>query len=199
MRLDRHAAGLTWVDEDPLERGSHALAFEGRVVLIDPVDHEEALAAAAGLGRIEAVVQLLDRHPRACVKIAERLGVPHLRLPEGLPGTPFELVDVVALPVWRERALWWPETRTLVVPESIGTHEVWAAGPPAAGVHPYRRLLPPRSLLGRRPEHLLVGHGMPLHGEEATAALHAAIQRSWRDTPRLALKVPAMFRAGRGL
>jgi hypothetical protein len=199
MPLDRHPAGLTWVARDPLQRASHALAAEGRVWLIDPVDDAEALEAVARLGRVEAVVQLLDRHPRDCATLAGRLGVPHLELPEALPGTPFELFDVVALPVWRERALWWPELRTLVVPESVGTHLVWAAGPPAAGVHPFRRLLPPRGLRDRRPEHLLVGHGPALHGDDAAVALQAAVARSVRDVPYLATKVPEILRSGRSL
>jgi hypothetical protein len=199
MPHERHPAGLTWVADDPLQRAAHALAHAGRVWLVDPFEDDAALAAAAQLGEVVAVVQLLDRHNRDCAAIAARLGVEHLVVPDALPGTPFELLDVVTLPVWREKALWWPELRTLVVAESVGTHPVWAAGPPRAGVHPFRRLLPPRGLRDRRPEHLLVGHGPALHGDDAAVALQAAVARSVRDVPYLATKVPEILRSGRSL
>ena len=86
---------LTWTVREPLERASHALAHDGRVWLIDPVADEAALRAALGLGEMAAVVQLLDRHPRDCKKIAQRFSVPHLRLPEVLPDSPFAIHRMV--------------------------------------------------------------------------------------------------------
>jgi hypothetical protein len=125
--------------------------------------------------------------------------VPHHKVPDVLPGTPFSLLTIDFGPGWRERALWWPDRRVLLVPESIGTAPVFAVGRGPAGVHPVRRLLPPSSLRAFVPEHLLVGHGAPLHDADAAGGLIDALARSRSDLPRLLLKAPGMIRgiAGR--
>ena len=75
-QLETHDLGLTWVIDEPFARASHALADDGRVWIVDPVDDAEALDAVAGLGEPVAVLQLLDRHNRDCAAVASRLGVP---------------------------------------------------------------------------------------------------------------------------
>src|SRR6476469_10045667 len=115
--LDRH--GFSWIVEEPLTRTSHALATGQGVWLIDPVDWPEAIDRATSLGTPTGVVQLLDRHNRDAAAVAERLGVPHLRVPQSLPGTPFEVIEVRRTKRWQEIALWWPEPRVLVVAESL--------------------------------------------------------------------------------
>ncbi len=182
--IDESPAGLTWVIDEPLARTSHALAHDGRVWLIDPVDEPEAMARVAALGEPVAVLQLLDRHGRDCATLATRLGVAHERLPTALAGAPFEIVPVVATRLWREVALWWAAQRTLVVAEAIGTSAGFAPGPAGAGVHIGLRLTPPRRLGAYEPEHLLVGHGPALHGSATTLALREALERSRRDLPR---------------
>src|SRR5687767_15936561 len=82
LSYDEHDAGLSWVIDEPMQRTSHAIADGGRVWLIDPVDVPEAVDRALALGELAAVLQLLDRHPRACATLAERYRVPHLRLPD---------------------------------------------------------------------------------------------------------------------
>jgi hypothetical protein len=154
------------------------------VWLIDPVDEPEALERVAGLGEVAAVVQLLDRHNRDCAALAARLGVEHVRLPAEMPGSPFAPFSVVSVPGWREVGLWWPRRRALVVTEAVGTSELFAGGRPV-GVHLMLRMLPPRSLGGYAPEHLLVGHGPPVHGPAADAGLREALSRSRRDLPQL--------------
>jgi len=57
-----------------------------------------------------------------------------------------------------------------------------------------RRALPPGTLRSYRPEHLLMGHGPPIHGEEATTALNEALDRSRRDIPAFAVKLPGLVR-----
>ncbi len=184
--LHHHPLGLTWTVREPLARSSHALVADGRLWLVDPVDHEEALDAALALGAAPAaVLQVLDRHPRDSAAIAERLGIPHHRLPDHLPGTPFRVVPVVDVPGWREHALWWAERRALVVPEAVGTVGYFAVGTGAVGVHPFLRPLPPRSLAQFEPEHLLVGHGPPRSGPETADELRDALRRSRRDLVRL--------------
>ncbi|HWK28115.1 MAG TPA: hypothetical protein VNS09_16235 [Solirubrobacter sp.] len=192
--IEAHPLGLTWVMDDPVVRTSHALADDGRVWLIDPVDEPEALERAAALGTPVAVLQLFVAHPRDGAAIAARLGVPLKVLPDAVP--PFEVIDL-SLGPWKERALWWPQRRGLIVPEAVGTAEHYAVGPGPAGVHMLRRALPPGRLRDFAPEHLLVGHGAPLHGESAAAGLHDALARSRRDIPTLVWKLPSIMRGMR--
>ena len=142
-------------------------------------------------------MQLLDRHNRDCAALAARLGVPHLRVPAVLPGTPFEVVPVVSAGFWREVALWWAAARVLVVAEAIGTAATYTPGPQGAGVSIGLRLWPPRRLAAYEPEHLLVGHGPAVHGPRATAALREALARSRCDLPRSLVALPRAFAAAR--
>jgi hypothetical protein len=151
MEFERHEAGASWLAGDVLFRTSHALVDEGRVWIVDPVDAGDAVAQAAALGEPAGVLQLLDRHNRDSAAVAERLGVPHHKVPDVLPDTPFSLLELDFGPGWHERALWWPERKVLVVPESLGTAPAFAVGRGPAGVHPFRRLAPPRTLRPRAP------------------------------------------------
>ncbi|HWH95021.1 MAG TPA: hypothetical protein VNT03_14260 [Baekduia sp.] len=197
-RVHRHELGLSWLMDDPMERGCHALrADDGRVWLVDPAQDDAALAAVAELGPAAGVLQLLDRHARDCAAIAAALGVPHLRQPEALPETPFTVLRVVRNPLWKEVALWWPARRALVVAEALGTAAAFAVGDGPVGVHPLRRLLPPSMLRGLGPQHLLVGHGPPLHGPEVAAQVDRAIARSRHDVPKLLRKLPTLIRSAR--
>jgi hypothetical protein len=194
--IETHDLGLSWVMDEAMTRTSHALADEGRVWLVDPVDVDEAIDRAQQLGEIAGVIQLLDRHDRACAALAERFGVPHHNLPSGtVPGSPLKAFRVVATPFWKEVALWWPDRRALVVSEAIGTNKMFAVGGKAAGVHFMLRALPPRSQLdGYEPDHLLVGHGAGIHGPAAAPALHEALSRSRVDLPRALVSLPFALR-----
>jgi hypothetical protein len=184
--LHEHALGLSWVVDEPMQRASHAIAADGRVWFVDVVDDAVAMERAGALGTPAAVVQLLDRHPRDCAAVAQRLAVPHLRLPTEVPGSPFEVRTMLDLPRWRELALWWPERAALVVPEAVGTGPFFAVGPGPVGVHPMLRLTPPRGALGGlEPQFLLAGHGPPVSGPQTAAALDDALARSRRDVPRM--------------
>jgi hypothetical protein len=187
--------GFSWLPEEALSRTAHAIDTGDGVWLIDPIDVPEAIERAQALGPPAGVIQLLDRHNRDCAALAEQLGVPHLRLPEAVPGSPFTVIQVLHLPRWHEIALWWPERRALVVAEVIGTNRVFRLGNGPAGVHPLVRALPPGALRHYQPEHLLVGHGPGVHGPLATAALEDAYDRSRKDLPKLALRLPAMAKA----
>lgn len=196
-QIYEHALGLTWVMDEAMARGAHALADdEGRVWLVDPVDDREAMERVAVLGQPAGVLQLLDRHNRDCAVLAERLGVPHHRVPDAVPDSPFVVHRVIRNRLWREVALWWPQRRALVVAEALGTAPAFAVGGPV-GVHPMLHLLPPKGLRGFDPEHLLVGHGPPLHGPDVGEQVDRAIDHALRDTPKLVLKLPSIIRAGR--
>ena len=176
-----------------MARACHALAHEGRVWLVDPLTDDQALEAAEALGELEGVIQLLDRHDRDCEALARRYGVPHLRLPEQLPDTPFEVSRMVWLPGWRELSLWLPSQSALVVAESVGTGAYFALAGKPAGIHPMLRLRPPGELRRHRPRHLMVGHGPTLH-DGAAAALDEALQRSLRDIPRVPAAMVSAYR-----
>lgn len=191
---DRGEHGFGWMADEPMTRTSHALADGGRVWLVDPVDWPEAVERALALGEPAGVLQLLDRHNRDCAPLAKRLGVPHLVAPDELPGTPFACVPVLRRTRWRETALWWPERRTLVVAEAVGTNRFFTAGAAPLGVHLLLRLTPPRRLAAYEPEHLLVGHGSGLRGPEAAAALRRALAESRRRLPGLLVRLPLALR-----
>jgi hypothetical protein len=194
LSYDRHALGLTWVLDEPMQRASHALADDGRVWLVDPVEAGEALDRVARLGEPAGVIQLLDRHGRDCAALARRLGVPHLRVPRSLPATPFEVLPVVSVRGWREVALWWPAREALVVADAVATGPMYAPPGQVAGVHVFLRPRPPGSLRDRSPRHLLVGHGEAVHGPRAQAALREAYARSRRDLPLIVARLPRVMR-----
>jgi hypothetical protein len=107
-------------------------------------------------------------------------------------------VPVLDVPRWRERALWWPQRGALVAGKAVGTVAFDTLGAAPAGIHPMLRLVPPGPLKDFAPEHLLPGHGSPLHGHEASEGLHEAYARSRRDLPRLALRLPRLLIRRRG-
>ena len=180
---DEYPFGLSWVIDEPLQRTSHALLSNGRLWLVDPVDAPGAIERVRGLGEPAAVLQLLDRHHRDCADVAERLGVLHVKVPDTIPGSPFEAIPALRFPGWQETALWWPEQRALVVAEVVGTALPYTGGQAAVGMHLFLRATPPGRIRGRQPEHLLVGHGSGVHGPEAAPALEEAYERSRGDLP----------------
>ena len=191
LTIEEHDCGLSWVIDEPMQRASHALADDGRVWLVDPVNVPEAVERALALGRPAAVLQLLDRHPRACADLAKRFGVPHLRLPETVPDSPFEVITVIDLPRWREKALWWRDRDALVVAEAVGTGPMFAR---PAGIHLFLRPKPPGILRDYDPRHLLVGHGPGVHGAAAKPALETAYRRSRVDLPKTIVTLPFKMR-----
>jgi hypothetical protein len=195
--LSEFTLAVTWEIAEAARRTSHAIrADDGRVWLVDAVDHPDAMARVAALGEPAAVLQLIDRHNRDCAAIAARLGVPHLEVPDAVADSPFRTVPVLRSRRWRETALWWPERDLLVVAEAIGTAQAFTAGGHGTvGMHPILRPRPPKALRGYRPEHLLCGHGPPVHGAAARDGVAWAYAHARSDIPRLLLAVP---RLGRG-
>jgi hypothetical protein len=178
--------GFGWIAEEPklLQRASCALVADGQVWLVDPVDVDGLEERIRAAGRPTAVLQLLDRHRRDSATLAQAYDVPLHFVPRaGAPGGPFEVLRSVSLPLWREAALWWPERRTLVVADALGTAPYFLVPEERLGVHPFLRLLPPRSLAGLEPEHVLCGHGEGLDGAETAQALREALRTARRRTP----------------
>jgi len=188
---DEAEFGFGWIASEPalLQRASHALASEGRVWLVDPVDGPGIEERITALGEPGGVLQLVDRHPRDCATLAARLGVLHHRVPfGGVPDAPFEVRKVLSVPGWHEVALWWEAERVLVCMESLGTVPYFRARDEPLGVHPFLRLHPPRALRNMAkclaPRHVLVGHGEGIHGEDAAPALRRAVLGARRAAPR---------------
>ncbi|HMT04132.1 MAG TPA: hypothetical protein PKD76_01160 [Solirubrobacterales bacterium] len=193
--IENGEIGISWVMDEPMARASHALADGEKVWLVDPVDDEAALERPPSLGDPAVVFQLLDRHNRDCAEVARRLGIDLVVLPLELRGTPFEAIEVVDNRFWKERALWWKKTRTLIVAEAIGASRMFNPCAAGAGTHIGLRAAPPRKQLGTyNPKHLLMGHGDPISGKQATVALQEALDRSRRDLPGNLLKIPFAFR-----
>ncbi len=187
---ERGEHGFSWIVDEPMTRTSHALAAGGKVWLVDPVDWADAIERAGSLGEPAGVLQLLDRHDRACAALAGRLGVPHLVAPDEVPDSPFECVSVVRRSRWQERALWWAETRTLVVAEALGTNAFFTGGKAPVGVHMLLRMTPPRVLGAYDSEHLLTGHGEGVHGPGTADAVTSALAESRRRLPGVLARLP---------
>jgi hypothetical protein len=194
VEYGQHDIGLSWWQDSGIFRASHALVDEGRVWIVDPVDAGDALERVRALGEPVAVLQLLDRHNRDSAAVAKRLGVPHLQVPAVLPETPFSVLNLDWGRMWKEVALWWPGRTALVVPESLGTAPLFAVGQGPVGVHPFRRVSPPSQLRAFLPQDLLVGHGPPVHGQDAAGGLIDALERSRSDIPRVFLRAGGMMR-----
>ncbi|MFL5950747.1 MAG: hypothetical protein ACJ74M_04005 [Gaiellaceae bacterium] len=167
---------VDWVEDEFMERCSHALTVDGRTWLIDPVDNP----LVDELENVAGVIQLLDRHNRDCAAIAARLDVPHHVVPHGgIP--PFAVIGVRDSRRWHEVALWWEERRLLVCAEALGTAAYYRGGGERLAVHPLMRLRPPSFSV--RPDVILCGHGPAVYAD-ATAALHEALSTSRRRIPR---------------
>jgi hypothetical protein len=174
--------GFGWVSREPpwMGRTSHALAADGRVWLVDPVDFDALDERVRALGEPAAVLQLVPWHNRDAAPIARRLDVPHLIVPERVQSAPFEAVRIPGPPRWRETALWWSDRRMLVVGETLGTVYYYRARGRRLGIHPFMRLRPPRFLERYEPQHILCGHGAGLH-DGAADALRDALASARRD------------------
>ncbi|MDQ3380176.1 MAG: hypothetical protein M3546_07610 [Actinomycetota bacterium] len=184
---DELAFGFGWIVDEPprLQRASHALVDDGRVWLIDPVDDPELGARIDASGRVVGVIQLLDRHERDGAEFAARCDVPlHRTAREDVPGSPFQVLRTVNLPKWREAALWWPEQKTLVVADALGTASYFLGPDDLLAVHPLLRLFPPRALGKVVPDHILCGHGAGVHGAEAATELRHALRSARSGIPR---------------
>ena len=170
--VDEFDAGFGWIRREFLQRCSHALVADGRVWLIDPVDDDGVEERVRAAGTPAGVIQLLDRHARDCVVVANRLGVPHHVVPLE-PVGPFEFVPVRMGRRWREVALWWPSQRVLVCADALGTVGYFGFRRGGLAVHPFLRLRPPRRLAALAPAIILCGHGTGVMTDAASALARA--------------------------
>jgi hypothetical protein len=111
-------------------------------------------------------------------------------VPHSVPESPFTFVPVMRWKRWRECALWWPEGRTLVVAEALGTNRFYTGGRTPLGVHILLRMTPPRALGRFEPARILVGHGEGIAGPDAAPALRQALASSRRGLPGVLVRLP---------
>jgi hypothetical protein len=177
-----------WIDDDDrIKRTSHALVDGDSVWLVDPIDWPDAIERAQERGTVRGVLQLLDRHDRDGAALGDRLDVPLYRVPRGrVLEAPFEFLNVIRSRWWDEVALWWPQQRTLVGADAVGTIGYFHAPRERLGVHPFLRLRPPPALRRVFPEHVVCGHGEGVH-EHAAQALHEALRTARRRLPAAVL------------
>ena len=182
---DESELGFGWIHPQPrwMERASHALAVDGRVWIVDPVDGDGVDERIRALGEPAGVLQLLDRHNRDCARFAERHGVP-LHVVGSMGALPFQVVPVVSIPRWHEVALWWPEQRVLVCADALGTAPHYLARGERLATSPVLRLTPPTRLRGLEPRQILCGHGSGIAGDEAPLLLEEALTTARRRSPR---------------
>ena len=204
--VDRWEGGISWTLEgDKMTRMSHALVTEAGVWLIDPLDAPGLDEELETLGEVAGVTLLLDRHtrdtemlarrydvpvslPAALAPVAKELTVESKRYTETLPGTNYRTIPLTTNRLWREVALFDAESRTLVVPEAIGTNDMFTTADERLGVHPGLRLFPPRAQLeSLNPAQILVVHGAGVF-DDAASALRAALRDSRRNAPRIFAK-----------
>jgi hypothetical protein len=193
--VDEFESGFGWQADaaEYVERTSHAVASGGEVWLFDPVDVDGLDERVRAFGKPAAVVQLLDRHKRDCLTIAERLGVPLLITPRDTYGA-IRPIRTVWVPGWHEVAVHFSEERVLVVGDALGTARYFRAPGERLAVHPLLRAVPPRKLGALAPLHVLCGHGAGVHGEEAPRALDEALRTARR---RILQWLPASIKAWR--
>lgn len=206
--VDRWEGGVGWIahPEEGMQRASHALAVDGDVWLVDPVDASGLDDLLAEFGDVAGVVVGLDRHKRDAAKLARRHGV-SVHVPEWMSGvaskvnapverfgleladTGYRVISVrnSSIPPWQEVALY-SDDGTLVVPEAVGTADYYCAPDERLGVHPMLRPVPPRNALGwLEPERVLVGHG-PGVLDDAATALRDALAGARRNLPAAYLR-----------
>lgn len=202
--VTRFDGGCSWIahPDESMRRASQALAVDDEVWVIDPVDGDGVDELLAEFGPVAGVIVGLDRHSRDASTIARRHDV-SVWLPDWFEGVAedidapverfgAEVADtgirtqvVTRSRFWQEVAFYDPETETLVVPESLGTAPYFLTGSERLGVHPMRRLVPPRNrLYGFEPDRVLVGHGAGVE-DDAGIALRAALEESRRRAPGL--------------
>lgn len=197
------AAGVSWIahPDERMRRASHALAVDGDVWVVEPVDAAGLDDLLADLGVVTGVVVLADYHRRDAAAVAARQDVA-VHLPDPLAGlademdapvqvfddaladTGYRVVPLLDGLPWTEVALHDPSSGTLVATESLVTSDGLTAPGERLAFTPYVRLAPPRApLRGRDVQRVLVGHGPPVV-DDAAAALADAISNARTGAPR---------------
>lgn len=174
-------AGFSWIayPDEQARRASHGIHTETGVWLVDPVDAKGLDDQVTEWGDVSGVVVLHDRHTRDAVKITrrhdiavsvpkwmkktiEKIDAPTEPIEETLPETDYGVRQLINTADWEEAFLVHERTKTVIVPESVGTLPSFRVGDNELGVHPSLEE-PPRKLIEWNPDRILVGHGQSIH------------------------------------
>lgn len=196
--IDRWESGVGWLAHpgEVMERASHAVAVDGAVWVVDPLDAPRVDDLLTEFGDVAGVVVTTNRHGRDAAAIAERydaevyvpsfvdpgVDAPTTAFSGELAETGFRVLRVLDVPGWREAALF--DGETLVVGDALGTAAYFTAPDERLGVHPMLRAFPPRAFRGLEPERVLVGHGAGVDAD-ATSALADALASARGNAPRV--------------
>ena len=205
--------GFSWVShpEEKIARASHALRDGTDVWVVDPLDFMGLDDRLAEAGDVAGTVVLFNQHTREAGTIASRHGVsvhvpawmegvddridaPIERFDDHLGGTDYRTIPLSRSRLWGECALF--DGETLVVPEAVGTATHFRGGDERLGIHPFRRVVPPRrQLRGLDPERVLTGHGTGVF-EGGSEALADALAGARRRAPAAYLRSLGMVLPG---
>ncbi len=195
--IDEWENGFGWIGRpgEGMERTSHAFYDEG-LYLVDPLDAENLDQKIEEYDKVEGIVLLFDRHERDSVKLAEKYGCP-IFVPEwfersldaevkeisnNVPGTDWEIHQVIDSMTGKETALYNRENKTLIVADALGTTGHMRGRGEKLGMNPLYRLRPPVKLLEFEPERIFCGHGRGIE-ENASEVLRETINQARRKAP----------------
>lgn len=214
--VERWEGGLTWMAHptEDMQRASHALVAPDGVWLVDPLDAAGLDEELDPLGPVAGVVVLTNSHGRHADRFARRHDVavhvpvcfdedahpvvgfdaPIERFEDELGSSGFTLAWQKNGRGWQEGALYHPDRRTLVVPDTLMT-SLFVGRTGRLEVFPLFRLSPPASAFaGLAVDRVLVGHGEPVT-DGAQPALEAALDGAHRSTPAaIARAIPTFAR-----
>lgn len=173
--IDEWEKGFGWVarPNEKMRRTSHAFLEDGGVYLVDPLDAEGLDQKISEYGEVKGIILLFDRHERDTEELAERYGctvyVPEWfersldadveTISDTIPGTGWEVHQVVDSRTGKETALFDKESRTLILADALGTAKQFRGRGEKLGMNPIYRLNPPGKLLDFEPERIFFGHG----------------------------------------
>lgn len=180
------SGGFSWISypEEDSQRASHALLTEAGVWIVDPVDADGLDERVAALGEVAGVLVIQDRHTRDAAAVAhrhdvgvsvpawmelirEKLRVDANSVGSELPGTNSTVHRLIQADDWEEAVLINETTKTMIVPEALGTLPAFQVNDNELGVHPALDE-PPHRLTDWSPNRILVGHGKSIHRKAPT-------------------------------
>jgi len=195
--VDEWENGFGWIakPEENMQRTSHAFVEDDDVYLVDPVDAENLDQKIEEYGEVKGIVILFNRHERDSEKLAERydcpvyvpewferkLDVEMKKISDKVPGTKWEIHNVVDSRVSKEAALYNEETKTLIVADSLGTTKHLRGRGEKLGMSPLYRFNPPKKLLDFEVERVFCGHGEGIQ-ENASELIQETVKNGRRKT-----------------
>lgn len=212
--IDDWDRGIGWIAHpgEGGRRASHAFRFDDGVWVVDPIDvpgigdHLEAYGDIVGIAvcsswhaRDASVFarryDLPVTVPAGMSRVESRIDAPIERYRGDLDGAGVAVIHRQSIPRLEEAILYHRSTRTLYVPDCLGTTEHHTIPGERLGLTAFYRLSPPTALRGLEPARICCGHGSGIF-DAPTDALETALRAPRRTFPRaVAQNWPATFRS----